>query len=56
MELLQQELENLKSENNELREKLEFEEGKHKQWKEHATMFHDTLWRMIDHYIIDESN
>lgn len=49
-------LQTLETENKILRKKLEYESTKHRDWKKLAMSFHDTLWKMIDHYMIIEKN
>lgn len=35
-----------------LKSQLEYEKKKHKQWKELAMTFHDSLWTLVDEYVI----
>lgn len=36
----------------ELKSQLEYESKKHKQWKSLAMTFHDTLWSLIEEYVM----
>ncbi len=56
MDSIKDRLKTLETENAILRKKLEYESAKHKDWKKLAMSFHDTLWKMIDHYMIAEKN
>ena len=51
-ELLQKETEDLLLEIQQLKEQLEYESQKHKQWKELAIVFHDSLWDMVNRYVL----
>lgn len=35
-----------------LKSKLEYESKKHKQWKSLAMTFHDTLWELVEKYVL----
>ncbi|MGN0383933.1 MAG: hypothetical protein ACI4DS_06655 [Eubacterium sp.] len=48
-------IKDLQSENAVLKEQLDYQTKKHEQWKGLATIFHDTLWKMIDQYVMKNS-
>lgn len=54
IEAVNKELLKLQNENQRLREELSYESKKHKQWKSLAMCFHDSLWKLIDKYIMNE--
>jgi|GEM_PF-5191197 len=56
LERLQAQINILEDEISSLKEKLEYEHSKHIEWKNLATMFHDTLWKMIDKYVMTDKN
>lgn len=35
-----------------LKNQLEYESKKHKQWKSLAMTFHDTLWTLVEEYVM----
>lgn len=51
-DLLLKETEELLLEIQELKEQLAYETQKHKQWKELAIVFHDSLWDMVNQYVL----
>lgn len=44
--------EQLLKEINDLKNQLEYESKKHKQWKSLAMTFHDTLWTLVEEYVM----
>lgn len=50
--LLLKETEELLLEIKQLKEQLDYESRKHKQWKELAIVFHDSLWDMVNQYVL----
>lgn len=42
----------LSDEIDELKTQLEYESKKHKQWKSLAMTFHDTLWELVEKYVM----
>lgn len=44
--------EKLLQEITELKNQLEYESKKHKQWKSLAMTFHDTLWTLVEEYVM----
>ena len=54
IELINEELLKLRAENQKLKDELSNETKKHKQWKEIAMCFHDSLWKLIDEYVMTD--
>ena len=44
--------EQLLQEITDLKNQLEYETKKHKQWKDLAMTFHDTLWSLVEEYVM----
>ena len=51
-ELLLKETEDLLLEIQQLKKQLEYESQKHKQWKALAMVFHDSVWDMVNKYVL----
>ena len=51
-ELLLKETEDLLLEIQQLKKQLEYESQKHKQWKALAMVLHDSLWDMVNKYVL----
>lgn len=51
-EELTQTTEQLLQEISDLKNQLEYESKKHKQWKSLAMTFHDTLWTLVEEYVM----
>lgn len=56
LENMQSKIAMLEEEITSLKQQLDFEHSKHKEWKSLASMFHDTLWKMIDKYVMVDKN
>lgn len=54
--LIQDETEELLREIEELKVQLAFESQKHKQWKELAMVFHDSVWEMVNKYVLMDTH
>ncbi|MBR3644911.1 MAG: hypothetical protein IKN54_00680 [Lachnospiraceae bacterium] len=39
-----------------LKTQLEYETKKHKQWKELAMTFHDSLWSLVEEYVLPQQH
>lgn len=51
---LTQSTEQLLKEIEDLKNQLEYESKKHKQWKSLAMTFHDTLWELMEKYVMPQ--
>jgi len=54
VENLTNELMKLEAEVQKLKDELTYQSQKHEQWKKLAMCFHDSLWQLIDKYIMTD--
>lgn len=55
IEITENEISKLRAENEKLKKELSYQSRKHAQWKSLAMCFHDSLWKLIDEYVLNDT-